>query len=297
MTAHRTARCRAWVVPAAVTAVLLLSGCGHGQQQQGTYASGGDPGQGPITLGADHSPESRVVAALYEKLLTDAGEQVTLARSSYASPADTAKAVVTGRLTLAPAYETTLLRALGSTSSIPGDIGGTLSMVLPVGITALPPAAAQHGPVIAVSRATARHHDLRSLADLADTHRRFTLGGPAAGASQAPSAGTLSAAYGVPLTPVGTSGPADLQVLRGTDPAIARDGLVVLTDPKGVIPPDHVFPLIGSDYAGKATRTALARLDTTLTTGQLALLASAVTNGQSPDQAATAWLRAKGMLA
>ncbi|WP_333493547.1 glycine betaine ABC transporter substrate-binding protein [Kitasatospora cathayae] len=65
---------------------------------------------------------------------------------------------------------------------------------------------------------------------------------------------------------------------------------------RGVIPPEHVFPLINADYAGKATRTALARLNSSLTTDQLAALASAVTGGESPAQAAAAWLRAEGLV-
>ncbi|MFD8000413.1 glycine betaine ABC transporter substrate-binding protein, partial [Streptomyces mirabilis] len=296
MTARMTISRRLRAALTAAAAALLLVGCAHGRQDQGTYASAGDPGQGSIVLGADSSAESRVVAALYEQLLTAAGKKVQAATASYATAEDSAKAVGAGRLTLTPAYETALLRAFPGGQNLPGNMTATLSMALPMGIDALPPAAAQRGVVLTVSRATARRYGLHCLADLAKTHGRLTLGGSAAGDLDAPSVKSLAKTNRVALTAAGTSDSADVRVLRSTDPVIARKGLVVLIDPKGVIPPEHVFPLINSDYADKATRTSLARLNTVLTTDQLASLVSAVSGGENPAQAATAWLHAKGFL-
>jgi osmoprotectant transport system substrate-binding protein len=69
----------------------------------------------------------------------------------------------------------------------------------------------------------------------------------------------------------------------------------VLTDPKSVVSPEHVFPLIGAPYADLPARKALARVNSRLTTGQLAALASSVTQGESPSTAARNWLRAQGL--
>jgi osmoprotectant transport system substrate-binding protein len=85
-------------------------------------------------------------------------------------------------------------------------------------------------------------------------------------------------------------------VLRSTDPAIARDGLVVLTDPKSVIPPEHVFPLISAPAVGLTGRTALSRINSLLTTGELAALTSSVNAGETPGKAARTWLLSKGLL-
>ncbi|MFD4604602.1 glycine betaine ABC transporter substrate-binding protein [Streptomyces sp. NPDC058464] len=247
-------------------------------------------------IGTDTSAGSRVVAALYDELLTRAGATVRMTHTRYTSAADTARAVTTGRLGLAPAYETTALRALRATQFVSGDMAATLSMALPPGVIALSPAKAQRGLVLAVTRATARKRTLHTLADLAGVHGRLTLGGPAAHDTDAPSTAELHQAYGADLTATGTSTTADVLVLHGTDPALTRDNLVVLTDPKGVVPPEHVFPLIAASYADLTARKALARLNSRLTTQQLTILTASVADGVSPTRAADGWLRDNGLL-
>ncbi|MEH0572935.1 glycine betaine ABC transporter substrate-binding protein [Streptomyces sp. B21-108] len=288
-------RLRLRLAAAAVCSLLFLVGCGNVASGKGSDADYADR-QGPTVIGADASPESRVVAALYGELLTDAGSEVRMATTRYASPAATAQAVVAGELSLAPVYESTMLRALPGGQTMPGNMAATLSMALPPGIVALPPAAAQRGIVLAVTRATARHHGLRSLADLGKADSRLTLGGSASRDADAPSATSLKKAYGVTLAASGTSRAADVLVLRSTDPALTRDGLVVLTDPKSVVPPEHVFPLIGAPYADLPARKALASINSRLNTSQLAALASSVGQGESPSKAARSWLRVQGLL-
>lgn len=283
--------------------LLLLSACLTGcatANAEGTHVGYADSA-GPAVIGTDGSAQSRVVAALYGELLTRAGRKVRTADVSYASPIDTAQAVVDGRISIAPAYESTLLRAMPGGQTLPGNMEATLSMALPPGIVALPPAAAQGGVVLAVTNSTARKHELASLADLRKAGTGLTLGGSATGDPDAPSVAALKKAYGVTLTPAGTagtataSGAADVLVLRSTDPAIIRGGLVVLADPKSVVPPEHVFPLISAPAVDLPGRTALARVNTLLTTAQLARLTASVEAGETPGGAAKAWLRAKGL--
>ncbi|KUN95677.1 glycine betaine ABC transporter substrate-binding protein [Streptomyces caeruleatus] len=276
----------------AVCSLVVVSGCAN--KVTGTYSDHAD-GAGPTVIGSDSSTESRVVAALYGELLTAAGEEVKTAPTGYRSPADTVQAVLGGRIDLTPAYESTMLRALPGGQVVPGDMSATLSMALPPGVVALPPAAAQRGVVLAVTRATARRHE-PSIADLGETDRHLTLGGPASGDPDAPTTAALKKAYGVALARAGTSGTADVLVLRSTDPAITRNGLVVLTDPQVVIPPEHVFPLISSPAVDATGRAALARVNTLLTTEQLAGLTSSVKAGRTPAMAARDWLRSKGLL-
>jgi osmoprotectant transport system substrate-binding protein len=282
------------IVALAVCSFFVLSGCASGSTG-GTHSGYADR-QGPTVIGTDGSAESRVVAALYGELLTAAGEEVKTASAPYASAIDAAQAVVDGRISIAPAYESTLLRAMPGGQTMPGNMEATLSMALPPGIVALPAAAAQRGIVLAVTGATAKRKKLNSLADLAKAGGHLTLGGSASGDPDAPSASSLKKAYGVSLTTAGTSKTADVLVLRGTDPAIARDGLVVLTDPKSSIPPEHVFPLISAPAVDLPGRNALARVNTLLTTAQLAALTSSVNAGEAPGKAARTWLRSKGLL-
>ncbi|MEW1831110.1 glycine betaine ABC transporter substrate-binding protein [Streptomyces sp. NPDC088196] len=286
--------------------LLLLSGCLTGcatANAEGTHVGYADSA-GPAVIGTDGSAQSRVVAALYGELLTRAGQKVRTANVSYASPIDTAQAVVDGRISIAPAYESTLLRAMPGGQTLPGNMEATLSMALPPGIVALPPAAAQGGVVLAVTNSTARKHELASLADLRKTGTGLTLGGSATGDPDAPSVAALKKTYGVTLTQAGTAGTsetatapgaADVLVLRSTDPVITRDGLVVLADPESVVPPEHVFPLISAPAVDLPGRTALARVNSLLTTAQLARLTASVEAGETPGRAAKAWLRAKGL--
>lgn len=278
---------------AALCSLLLLAGCGGAAKSNSSTAYADVVG--PTVIGTDESAESRVVAALYGELLAGAGMEVRMASTRYSSPADTTRAVAEGRLGLAPAYETSTLRALPEGQSMPGSMAATLSMALPPGIDALPPAKAENGVVLAVPRSTARNHHLRTLADLANASGLRTLGGSASRDPDAPSPTTLQQAYGVHLTATGTSATADVLVLRATDPVLTHDGPVALTDPKGVLPPEHVFPLIGAPYAGRAACTALAGLNSRLTTAQLADLAASVKNGVQPSEAARKWLRSNGL--
>lgn len=278
----------------AACSLVLLSGCAGASTSEATVSAADR--QGPTVIGTDCSAESRVAAALYGELLTAAGQKVRTAPTAYASAADTVKAVLAGDIGLAPAYETTMLRALPAGDTLPGNMAATLSMALPPGIVALQPAAAERGVVLAVTRATARRHSLRSLTDLGRTGGRLTLGGPASADPDAPSVSSLKKTYGVTLAPVGTSRTADVLVLRSTAPSIRKDGLVVLTDPKGVLPPEHVFPLISAPTADSTARKALAGVNTRLTTDQLAALVASVDAGRAPGEVARTWLRAQGLL-
>lgn len=281
------------VLALAVCSLLVLSGCAGASTSEPTVTPA--DGQGPILIGTDRSAESRVMAALYGQLLTDAGQPVRAAPTPYASAADAAKAVLAGEIGLAPAYESATLRALPRGDTLPGNMAATLSMALPPGIVALQPAAAERGVVLAVTRSTARRHSLRTLADLGGTGGRLTLGGPASTDPDAPSPSSLKRAYGVSLVPAGMSRTADVLVLRGTAASIREDGLVVLTDPKGVLPPEHVFPLISASDADSAARKALATVNARLTTRQLAALVASVDAGRAPGEAARTWLRAEGL--
>ncbi|MFC8436003.1 glycine betaine ABC transporter substrate-binding protein [Streptomyces sp. NPDC057253] len=276
--------------------LLLLSACAGGAGGGGTPQVDSADGPQVTVIGTDASPESRVAAALYGELLDSAGVRVRTAATVYASPGAAVRAVVDGRIGLAPAYETATLRALPAGQTASGSMATTLSMALPPGVDALPPADAQGGVVLAVTRDTARKYRLLGLQDLGRIHARLTVGGAAVGAPDAPSAETLNTAYGAALIEGGTSHGADVLVLRSTDPSIARDGLTVLADPKTVVPPEHLFPLISAPAADSRTRKALAVLGPSLTTDQLAALTSSVAAGESPTRAARTWLRTRGLL-
>lgn len=124
---HRPIR----VAALAAIALSLLTACSTGPGAAAATV-GGQDGSGQILIGADGSVESRVVAALYAQALTSAGKKVSTRPGLYASSAEAAKAVLSGEITLAPAYETLLLHALPPGTTMPGNLAATLSMALPL---------------------------------------------------------------------------------------------------------------------------------------------------------------------
>ena len=153
-------RPRLRLAAAAACSLALLTGCAAGASSEPDTAHADR--QGPTVIGTDASAESRVTAALYRELLTDAGQPVRMSTTGYASPAATARAVVAGRIGLAPAYESTLLRTFPDGGTLPGNMPATLSMALPTGIDALPPAAAEHGGTLPTRPTTSARRGPRS---------------------------------------------------------------------------------------------------------------------------------------
>lgn len=282
-----------------VALLSLTAGCAA--QSQGSTVSGGADGASTLTIGVDRTAESRVVAQLYGQLLTAAGKKVAF-RSGYATPADTVRAVVKGEVSLAPAYQTSTLLALGGGQRAPGDIAASLSMALPPGVTALEPASAQRGDVFVVTSATARRDNLRGLADIGKAGHRLTFGGSPDGDPLLNSATTLTeiqSGYGFAFGAVRTldatgpatraalaDGSADVVALLGTDPAIERHHWVALADPKNLLPPEHVYTVVSAADADMETRRALALVNRALTTEELTALAATA----DPAQAARTWL-------
>lgn len=280
----------------AFVALVFVTGCAT-TDTSGTR-SGTVDGVGTMSIAVDRTAESRIMGQLYSQLLTAAGKEVRL-EPGYATPADTAKAVTAGKVSLAPAYESALLRTMSGGQRMDGDMAATLSMALPPGVTALAPAPAQRADVFVVTRRTADRYKLRSIADLKKPKHRLVFGG---GPNTDPELSTLSdvqANYGFTfgsirtLDPAGPAsraaladGTADVVALLGTDPAIIRNHWVVLTDPQQIMPSERVFPLISAPYADLATRKALAKINKALTTKELA----ALTTAENPEQAARDWL-------
>ncbi|MBW8822386.1 MAG: ABC transporter substrate-binding protein, partial [Streptomyces sp.] len=91
-------------------------------------------------------------------------------------------------------------------------------------------------------------------------------------------------------------GDVDVANLFTTDTDIAANGWVVLTDPKNLIPSQHIVPLIADRKADDTVRKALARLGNFLTTEQLTQLNSQVDNDKKdPEDVANAYAKQHGL--
>ena len=82
-----------------------------------------------------------------------------------------------------------------------------------------------------------------------------------------------------------------------TESVIADNGFVMLEDPKAMILPQNVIPLVRSEVAENATVVStLEAVQAALTTDDLTALNKKVdTDRMDPDQVAEEWLKSKGL--
>ena len=93
----------------------------------------------------------------------------------------------------------------------------------------------------------------------------------------------------------------DIQVALSftTDGIIAKEGLVILKDPKGVFPPDNAIPVVRNDLlqqGGDEFTKTVNDLSAKITTEEITKLNAMVDiDRQDPEEVATQWLQQQGL--
>jgi len=91
-------------------------------------------------------------------------------------------------------------------------------------------------------------------------------------------------------------GDVDVANLFTTDTDIKANDWVVLTDPKTLIPSQHIVPLIADRVADSTVRKALARVGNILTTAQLTELNRQVDKDKKdPEDVANTYAKQHGI--
>ncbi len=156
---------------------------------------------------------------------------------------------------------------------------------------------------------TAEKYGLKSLADLAKHNGKLVIGAAPEVKKRMVGSVGLKKVYGVEFKEfksLDSSGPlvkgslrkgdADVANLFTTDTDIAAEGWGVLTDPKNLIPGQHVVPLIADRKADSTVRKALARLGAVLTTEDLTELNRLVDKDRKdPEDVANDWAAEHGI--
>jgi len=216
-----------------------------------------------------------------------------------------------GDIDLLPEYQGALLHYLDKKSKATeeGEMQNALAMVLPAGLQILPYGLAEDSDAFVVTRETAKKYKLKSLADLAKHNGKLVIGAaPEVKKRQVGSVG-LKDVYGVEFKEfksLDSSGPlvkgalkkgdVDVANLFTTDTDIAANDWVVLTDPKNLVPGQHVVPLIADRKADSTVRKALARLGNVLTTEDLTELNRLVDKDKKdPEDVANDYARRHGL--
>ncbi|SNX61708.1 osmoprotectant transport system substrate-binding protein [Streptomyces sp. TLI_55] len=297
----------------AAASVPALTACASGITSldgQGSASGGGGSSKGGITIGTANFTENQVLGYLYAAVLQQAGVKVKV-RPNLGTREIVIPALRSGDIDLLPEYQGALLNYLApkDDSAEPGTMQNALTLAMPSGLQVLPYGQAADSDCFVVTRETARKYGLTSLADLAKQNGKLVIGAAPEVKKRRVGAIGLKDVYGVEFKEfksLDSDGPlvkgalkkgdVDVANLFTTDTDIAGNDWVVLSDPKNLIPSQHIVPLIADRKADDKVRKALARLGNVLTTAQLTQLNSQVDNDKKdPEDVANAYAKQHGL--
>ena len=299
------AKKRRWnlAILAAVLA-LMTAACGSSNPLGGGEVSGDLKS---VVVGSADFPESKIIAEIYAQALEANG--FTVGRQFGIGSRETyIPAVRDHSIDLIPEYTGNLLQYFDKNTKVttPDDVLLALFRTLPGDLSILNPSPAEDKDTVAVSEATAKKWNLKSIADLAAHSPEVKFGAPSEFLNRTEGLPGLKAKYGLDVPQnnfVAISdggGPATVRALVdgtvtaadifSTSPAIKANNLVVLEDPK------NNFPLVSSQKKSDEMKAVLDAVSAKLTTEDLIELNTATEGnaGIDPDEAARKWVQDNG---
>jgi osmoprotectant transport system substrate-binding protein len=283
---------------------------GSGGSDGGGSDAGGAPATGALVIGSQQYYSNEIIAELFAQVIEAAGQEVSREyqigqREVYLPELES------GAIDLLPEYTGHLLQYYDAeaASATPEEIASALDGVLPEGLRSLPFAEATDQDSYNTTAEFAQQYSLASLEDLAGVDESLSVAANAEFAERPYGPEGLQEAYGVEvsLTPVQDSGgpltvkalldgQVQLADIYSADPAIAKNDLVTLEDPKTLILPQNVVPIV-SDRVDEDLAAAIKTVTEALTTEELIAL-----NTRSVDEEAKSadiakdWLSEKGLV-
>lgn len=280
---------------------------GAGGGGSGASDAGGD---GRIVVGSQAYYSNEIIAELFAQVLEKAGR--TVERQYQIGQRDAyMPEMERGAITVMPEYLGNLLQFYtpDAPSDTPVAIAEQLAAALPKTLEVLGFAEATDQDSYTTTKDFAQKHSLRSIGDLAGVEGTLTIAANSEFEVRPYGPQGAKKVYGVDLTvrPVEDSGgpltvkaltDGDVQLadIYTADPSIAANNLVVLEDPKAMILPQNVVPLVARTL-DKEARTAIGTVIDRLGAQDLiALNRRSVQEQASSKDVATAWLTEKGLL-
>ena len=299
-----------------VAALLLTAACGgssnplaggSAQPSAGGSASGGS---GQIVVGSAGFEESEIIAELYAQAMKAKGVNATT-KLSIGAREVYIKALQDGSISVVPEYTGNLLLYFdkNATATTPEEVEAALAKAVPDGLKTLDKSAAVDQDVYVVTKDTSTKNGITSIGDLSKIASTSTLGGPSELEQRPYGPIGLQKDYNVKFKafqpydklPVKVAdlnaGKIQAATFFTTDSAIADNGYVELKDPKSMILPQNVVPLVRSEVASNQTAVdAINAVQAKLTTDDLVTMDKAVIdNHEDPDQVAGDWLKSNGL--
>lgn len=285
-------------------------GTGGGSTTPAGGSSSGSGSGGSVTVGSADFPESELLADIYAGALSAKGVKVTKKLNIGERPVYF-KALQDGSIDFFPEYSGSILAYLDphTTAKSPAAVAAALPAALGSKLTALNYAAAQDSDTITVTKDTASKYNLKSIADLASVAGKLTLGGPAQFKTRPDGIPALKSVYGVTFghfTATAAGGTVTVNALKNgsidaadifsTDPSIAANNFVSLTDPKSMFAAQNIIPIVATSALNQTIKDAANAVSAKLDTTTLATLVAQVQNdGKKPEDVASAWLSSNGL--
>jgi osmoprotectant transport system substrate-binding protein len=298
----------------AAAATLALAGCASsdplGSSPATTTSPSASAPAATLVVGSQQYYSNEIIAELYAQALEDAGytveRQYQIGQREAYMPE-----IASGAIDVFPEYSGNLLQYLDkeTTATSPIEVMNALPDALPDGLRALGAAEATDQDSYNVTMEFAQEYGVVSLDDLARVPGPIKVAANSEFATRPYGPPGLKKFYGidVEVVPVEDSGgPLTVKALKdGTvqaadiysaDPAIASNGFVTLTDPKNMILPQNVVPIVSSKVDDAAAEV-IEGVNQRLSTAELvALNLRSVQEQASSDVIAKDWLAKEGLV-
>lgn len=310
MTTTKTVRRLRWLA-GALGAALLLSACASpAPLATDSPAPGGSAPAATLVIGSQQYYSNEIIAELYAQALEAKGytidRQYQIGQREVYIPE-----VEAGRIDVMPEYSGNLLQYYdrATTAKSGEEVLAALASALPSGLRPLTASAATDQDSYNVTAEFAAEHGLASLEDLAKVPGSIKVAANSEFADRPYGPKGLKEFYGVDVAVVpveDSGGPLTVKALKdGTvqaadiysaDPAIATNNFVTLTDPKNMILPQNVVPIV-SAKVDDAAAAIIDQVSAALNTDELVQLnARSVTEQAASATIAKDWLTQKGLL-
>ena len=296
---------------AALAGLTALSACSTANPLSSSSSAAASSGAGgPLVVGSQQYYSNEIIAELYAQVLEKAGVKVT--RQYQIGQREVYVPEITGgKIDVFPEYNGNFLQYLDKTATVTdtASIQAALTKVLPSGLRVLDAAAATDQDTYTTTKAFSTQYGVTSLDDLSKVTKKLTIAANSEFATRPYGPPGLKTAYGVdislvpvedgggPLTVKAlTDGKADFADLYSASPSISTNDFVVLTDPKNLILPQNVVPVVSSKVDATAA-AAINKVSAALSADDLRKLnAQSVNEQKKSADIAKAWLSSKSLI-
>jgi len=306
---HSRATTRIFAGALAVAAVVGLTACGTSPADERNTGHGTR-----ITVGAQNGVENRIVAQAYGQALADHGYVVDYNEGVGDRP-QYIEALQAGRIDLIPENSGDLLYGIDDSAFARSadDIEDELpDAAEEIELHVLEPAPADDAVAFVVTEEFGTQRQVASIGELAYLADEITIGASAGFDKESYGPAALLSRYGVTgfatrtiadnggVSTVGDllTGSVQVAVIPSTSPAIIRNSLRVLSDPKSLITAQNIVPLVNAQGYAPDVQAIVNEVSAQLTTDELRELNEKATESTtpSPESIARDWLGRKNLI-